>query len=245
MTFRVPLIGSWLVAVCVTALVAACPVEAQIIGNPVRTLRPNEWSAGLSSELMDVSLGSGSDKGDFRSYRGLSKIAFGVSEQLTVSLVLGLANLEIDNPGGGSEAEFKGGFRLAHGYQALLDIADYGDWTLFSGAGLVSIRSNGEYDQIILDTVNSYSAKMQWTEYSLVQGLRYNHPKWTMYGGIEELDIRHKEKITGDNYKSGFQVHYFAGCDINMSRTFCFNIQVKSGRATTVSVGLSERTMGF
>jgi hypothetical protein len=241
-------IRRWFIVLLVLGLAAAEPVDAQTIGNPVRTLRKDEWSAGISGDFTSMKLGSGADRGEFSSFRGLSKVAFGLTGRITISGFLGAANLRIKNPAGSVNSDFDGKYRFAWGGQGMIDLARHQLWTVFAGGGVFYSGSNGTFQRQVAGVTEDVDMQFKWTEYSLIQGLRYNHRKYTVYGGIEELTVHREDQeaaLARSTYKSGFRLHVLGGVDVNLSRSFCLNLQVKMRNTMTVSIGFAERTIGF
>ena len=244
-TLRVPPNRQWWLAALICWLSTAGPVDAQILGNPNRNMKSNEWSIGLSAEFLQMDLGTGDDRARFSSFRGLTKVAYGLSDRITTSFLFGRANLRIDNPRGSANGNFDGDYRLAVGYQGTLEVLRRGRWAFFAGGGILKVKSNGSFERRILNQTETVALKFAWNEYSAVQGLRFAHPRFTFYAGVEQLDIRRTERLSREKFKTGFRVNYFGGVDILASRTVVLNFQVKMYNTTTVSIGLSERTIGF
>ena len=199
--------------------------RAQIVGNPITNLQSNEWSAGAFAELTSVT----TDNQNITTYRAVTNLYYGVSQWVSIGILLGGSKLHVDNPLSSGFNDFRGAGEIVYGGVARTDLLNVENRVFFfAGTGALQFKSQGTTTSLF-EGVDRQEFKFDWKEYWFMNGVRYEHTRGELYTGMMLKNIDRFEKFRETGYSSGFRFSAFAGVDVHLPHNFSVNLHVRYG----------------
>jgi hypothetical protein len=200
-----------LIVILVTVLMVPSIARCAPMGSPANNAGKENYAVTLEYEQQNKNVGD--DKSS--SWRWLTRIAWGVSEEFDLYARVGAANLKVDRQGGGT---FNGDPSAAYGLGGrfttslseehnVLFFADF-QYLGFTSKGKMSLE---KYDDFSGSYTEVWSDKYWWGEYQFSALLVWQRSVWVPYAGLGLTRV--DGKVDKNLYIDTDGRPYFAGSE--------------------------------